>query len=167
MPPTAYYKKDKGLIIGQFATLRSGKCCIYGACSHASKNDMKKRIVMYALLLPVTFLFIGHCAIAQDSPTRSDEENARIDSLAKAYNQQEAVKDQDRRESEDLLNLKAEKKETKAKAREAQRVESEANDAARESKIAYRQEKKAQRARAQADRQAKKAAKARIKSDKN
>lgn len=122
---------------------------------------------MCALLLPVMFLFIGPCASAQDTTARSREDNARIDSLAKAYNQQEAVKDKDRKNSENLSDLKSEKRETKAKAKEAQRVESEANDAARESKIAYRQEKKAQRAREQADRQAKKAAKARIKSNKN
>jgi hypothetical protein len=164
MPPAAYCQKDKGLIIGHFATLQPGMCCTYGACSHASKNDMKKKIVMYALLLPAMFLFIGHCAIAQDSTARSNE---RIDSLANAYDQQETAKADQRKNTETLSDLKSEKKETKAKAKEAQRVENEANDAARESKIAYRQEKKAQRAREQADRQAKKAARARVKSDKN
>ena len=128
---------------------------------------MKKKILMYALLLPVMFLFIGHCATAQDSMARSYNEKARIDSLARAYNQQEAVKDQDKRDSNNLSDLKSKKRETKARAKEAQRVEGDANDAARESKIAYRQEKKAQRAREQADKQSKKAATARNKSDKN
>jgi hypothetical protein len=128
---------------------------------------MKKKIMMYALLVPVMFLFTGHCATAQDSTARSNEENVRIDSLAKAYNQTEASKDERRKNSENLSDLKSEKKNTKAKAREAQRVENEANDAERESKIAYRQEKKAQKAREQADKQAKKAANARTKSDKN
>ncbi len=122
---------------------------------------------MCALLLPVMFLFIGPCASAQDSMPRSDEDNARIDSLANVYNQQETAKADQRKNTEDLSDLKSEKKETKAKAKEAQRVEREANDAARESKIAYRQEKKAQRARKQADKQSKKAARARTKSDKN
>ena len=128
---------------------------------------MKKKILMYALLVPVMFLFIGHCARAQDSTARDYKENARIDSLARTYNQQEAVKDQDRKDSDNLSDLKSEKRETKARAKEAQRVESDANDAARESKIAYRQEKKAQRARDQADKQSKKAANAKTKSDKN
>lgn len=122
---------------------------------------------MYALLLPVMFFPISHCVNAQDSTARSSDDNARIDSLVKAYEQQELAKDDQRRDSENLSDLKSEKKETQAKAKEAQRVENEANDAARESKIAYRQEKRAQRAREQADKQAKKAAKARTKSDKN
>lgn len=128
---------------------------------------MKKKIVMYAFLLPVVFLFIGHCAIAQDPTARSHEDNERIDSLVTAYNQQKATEDQDRKNSENLSDLKSEKSETKAKAREAQRVEGEANDAARESKIAYRQERKAQKAREQADKQSKKATRAKTKSDKN
>jgi hypothetical protein len=117
--------------------------------------------------LPVMFLFIGHCAIAQDSTTRRYGEDARIDSMARAYHEQEAVKYQDRKDSDNLTDLKSEKRETKTKAREAQRVERDANDAARESKLAYRREKKAQKAREQADKQSRKAAKARIKSDKN
>lgn len=122
---------------------------------------------MYVLLLSGTFFLVSQRAKAQDSTARSYEDNVRIDSLAKAYEQQELAKSERRENSENLSDLKSEKKETKAKVKEAQRVESEANDAARESKIAYRQEKKAQRAREQADRQAKKAAKARIKSNKN
>lgn len=127
---------------------------------------MKKKIVMYVLVLPAMFLFIGHCAIAQD-PTAGSQDNARIDSMATTYNKQQAVEDQDRKNADNLSDLKSEKRETKAKAKEAQRVEGEANDAARESKIAYRQEKKAQKAREQADKQSKKAARARTKSDKN
>jgi hypothetical protein len=142
-------------------------CYIYGAYSYASENEMKKKILMYVLPLPLIFFSISHCVTAQDSTTRSYEDNARIDSLANAYNQQEAVNVQDRKNAENLSGLKSDKRETKAKAREAQRAEGEANDAARESKIAYRQEKKAQKAREQADKQSKKAAHARTRSDKN
>ena len=123
---------------------------------------MKKKVVMCAWVLPVMFLFIGHCTIAQDHA-----EDSKIDSLATASNQKQAVEDQDRKNAENLSDLKSEKMETRATAKEAQRVEDEANDAARESKIAYRQEKKAQKARQQADKQSKKAAQARTKSDKN
>jgi hypothetical protein len=128
---------------------------------------MKKKIMMYVLLLSAMFFLVSHRTKAQESTARSHEENVFIDSLAKAYNQQEASKDERRKNSKNLSDLKSEKKVTKANAKEARRIENEANDAARESKIAYRQEKKAQRAREQADKQAKKAANARTKSDKN
>ena len=124
---------------------------------------------MFAFLLPATFLAISHCVTAQDSTAMTYERSARADSLATEYDQQaiETAKDEQRRDSENLSDLKAEKRETRAKAREAQRVESEANNAAMESRIAYRKEKKAQKAREQADKQAKKAAKARDISDEN
>ena len=128
---------------------------------------MKEKILMYVLLFCAMFLLVSYNAKAQDSIARSDEENAVIDSLAREYNQRETSKNEQRKNSEHLSDLKSEKKDTRAKAKEAQRVENEANDAARESKIAYRQEKKAQRARVQANKQAKKAANARTKSDKN
>jgi hypothetical protein len=128
---------------------------------------MKNKIMMYALLLPVMFLSISYHVAAQDTRTENYDDNARIDSLAKAYGQQETAKEERRKDSDNLSDLKSEKNDTKEKAKEAQRVGDEADDAARESKIAYRQEKKAQRAREQADKQSKKAAKARAKSNKN
>lgn len=128
---------------------------------------MKNKILTYSLLLGVMLLFISHNTIGQDTKARSNTDNERIDSLATAYNKQRAAEDVNRNNSKNLSDLKLEKKETKAKAREAQRVEGDANDAARESRIAYRQEKKAQKARAQADKQSKKATRARTKSDRN
>jgi hypothetical protein len=79
----------------------------------------------------------------------------------------EQVKDQGVLDEERLSDAKSDKKATKAKAREAQRVESDANDAARESKDAYRSEKKAQKSRKKADKQAQSAEEARDKSDQN
>lgn len=70
-------------------------------------------------------------------------------------------------DAETLSDLKGEKRATKAKAKDAQRVEREASDASAQSRKAYRNEKKAQRDRKKADAQAKKAAKAREKSDEN
>ena len=122
---------------------------------------------MYALLLPVIFFFISYSVAAQDLTAMSYDYNARVDSLANAYKQQETANEQERKDSENLSDLKSEKRETKATAKEAQRVEGEANDAARESKMAYRKEKKAQRTREHAEKQSKKAAKARTISDKN
>lgn len=122
--------------------------------------------MMYALLFTGALLLVNDRAAGQNVEL-SYEEKARIDSLAKAYNEREAAKDEDRKNADNLSDLKAERMHTKSKAKEARRVEAEANDAARESKIAYRQEKKAQRARAQADKQSKKAVKARKISDRN
>lgn len=128
---------------------------------------MKFTISLSVLILPVVFLSGSHLAIAQDSTAESRQYDVQIDSVAKVYRQQQAVEAEQRKSAENLSNLKSDKKKTRAKAREAQRVENDANDAARESKIAYRQEKKAQRAREQADRQAKRASIARNKSDNN
>jgi hypothetical protein len=127
---------------------------------------MEKNRLMYGLILSATILLSGHWAVAQDSTAMAAEYDARVDSLVSSYERQETV-DEKRKNSDNLSNLKAEKREAKATAKEAQRVEGEANDAARESKIAYRKEKKAQRAREQADRQTKKAAKAKTISDQN
>jgi hypothetical protein len=127
---------------------------------------MKKKGLMYTLLLTATMLLIGHSVAAQDSTAMAAEYDARVDSLVSSYERQEKA-DEKRKNADNLSDLKAEKRETKANAKEARRVESEANDAARESKMAYRKEKKAQRARQQADRQTKKAAKARTISDQN
>lgn len=128
---------------------------------------MKRNVLLYALILPVVFFSSSHTVTAQDSTAEGKQYNAQIDSVAKVYRQQESTKDEQRMNSENLSDLKSEKKETRARAREAHRVENDAQVAARESKIAYRQEKKAQRAREQADKQAKKASKARTKSDNN
>ena len=108
------------------------------------------------MLLTGLFFTISHRTTAQDS----SYETARIDSLAK-------VQLDKREDAKNLSDLKSERKATKAKAKEAQRVVDDADDAARESKIAYRKEKQAQKSREQADKQARKAAKARRKSDKN
>lgn len=128
---------------------------------------------MYALLLPASCVIMSNVT-AQDSLALTYEDSVRIDSLVNAYHTQErktgndqATKDQQRKNSENLSDLKESKDETRAKAREAQRVEREANAAAREARIAYRTEKKAQHARKQADKQARKAAKARTISDEN
>lgn len=127
---------------------------------------MKKKELMYGLLLSATIFLSGHSVAAQDSTAMAAEYDARVDSLVSSYERQETA-DEERKNSDNLSDLKAEKRDAKAKAKEAQTVENEANDAARESKMAYRKEKKAQRAREQADRQTKKAAKARAISDQN
>ena len=103
---------------------------------------MKKKRVIYALLLPVIFFSISYSVFAQDLTAMSYDYSARVDSLANAYKQQETANEQERKDSENLSDLKSENRETKAKAKGAQRVEGVANDAARESKMRYSKEKK-------------------------
>lgn len=76
--------------------------------------------------------------------------------------QAQSTKDKNRMEE-----AKLDRKQTKAKAENAQRIEKDANDAARQSRNAVRAERRAQKARKQATRQAEKAADARDKSNSN
>lgn len=128
---------------------------------------MKKKSLVLALILPALVFLNIHDVVAQETAAERAAEKERIDSLVIAIDQKEVIEENQRENSEELSNLKSEKRNTKAKAKEAQRIEGEANDAARESKSAYRKEKKAQRTRESADKQSKKAAKARAVSDEN
>jgi hypothetical protein len=119
-------------------------------------RTMKLKTVILSLTLSAPVLFAGEL-LAQDQ---------RADSI-QAVNNAIEVKVQEENDAERLSDAKDERRRTKAKAKEAARVEREASDAARESKNALRTEKKAQKARKQADAQAKKASKARTKSEKN
>ena len=127
---------------------------------------MKKKGLMYLLLLLATVFLSSQSVAAQDSTAMAAEYDERVDSLVSLYERQDNA-DKTRKNSDNLSDLKAHKRDAKTKAREARRVGNEANDAARESKMAYRKEKKAQRIREQADRQTKKAARARTISDQN
>ena len=103
-------------------------------------------------------IFLANDLAAQD-PFTTD---AKRDSLANA---QYLVKTQKTTDAQTLSDLKHNKSDTKAQAKEAQRVEENAAHSAKESKSAYKTEKKAQKARRKADAQAKKAAKAKKKAE--
>jgi uncharacterized protein (DUF3084 family) len=113
---------------------------------------MKYKTVFSTLALSAASLFIGEL-YAQNLPP-----------LTKAEDQAQAQKSQ---EAEKMTAVKNEQAETKAKAREAQRVGEEADDAAKQSKDAVKAEKKAQKSRKKADKQAQKAKAARDKSNLN
>ena len=87
------------------------------------------------------------------------------DSLEQAS--QREIHAQEIRDKNTIADYEYDRKQTRATAKRAQRVENEANTAARESRYALRAEKRAQKARRDADKQAEKASRARIKSDKN
>jgi hypothetical protein len=109
--------------------------------------------------------FFSIQAFAQASGDMTQAQRDRKDSVETATRQEAQV--QTRKDENRMADAKLEKKETKAKAKDAHRIENEANDAANESKSALKAERKAQKSRKKADKQAKKAADAREKSNKN
>lgn len=104
-------------------------------------------------------------AFAQTGDDMTQAQRNRKDSVETATRQEAQV--QNRKDENRMADAKHDRKETKAKAKNAQRIESEANDAARESKNALKAERRAQKSRKQADKQAEKASDARNKSNKN
>jgi hypothetical protein len=104
-------------------------------------------------------------AISQDRDTMTKIEIAKMDSTVSATlkaDQLQKSTDENR-----MIEAKLDRKQTRAKSKDAKRVEQEASSAARESKVAVRTERKAQKSRREATKQAKRAADARAKSDKN
>jgi hypothetical protein len=124
-----------------------------------------KTIIILVLSLAALVLFTSE-SNGQERTEMSKGEQDRLDSLQTLYKRDE-IRAQREKDENTIADAKQDKRETKAKAKEAQRIEREANDAARESRYALRTEKKAQKARKNADAQAKKALKARNRSDKN
>ena len=110
---------------------------------------MKHKAII--LTLAAASFFAGQ-AFAQDSNVMTPAQEAQV---------------QNRNDENRMADAKLDRKETKAKAKEARRIENEANDAAHQSKHALKAERKAQKSRKQANQQAQKASNARDKSDKN
>lgn len=115
-----------------------------------------------AIALLLTLPFVGQ---TQDRDTMSKSEIAKMDSTESSN--QKADQLQTRNDENRMADAKLDRKQTRAKSKDAQRVEREASSAARESRAAVRTERKAQKARKEATRQAKRASDARAKSDKN
>ena len=112
-----------------------------------------------------TLSFFSVEVTAQYRNDMSKAETAKRDSLEIVS--QNEIRAQDTRDETRMADAKLDRKQSKAKAKDAQRIERDASDAAQESKYAVRTEKKAQKSRKKADKQAEKAAKARDKSDSN
>lgn len=113
----------------------------------------------------VLALFTIQVSAQEQSQVSNTEEN-QVDSMKTVYERDQA-KTQREVDSDRMTEVRNERGETKAKAKEAQRIENEANEAAKESKDALRAEKKAQKLRRKADKQAETAEDAREKSDRN
>ena len=124
----------------------------------------------YKKLLSFLIVAAGSLAtfelFAQSDTTMSKVEYDRMDSLEAVYKRDEA-QTQKAKEADAISDAKSEQVETQAKAKEAERIDDEAQDAAKQSKAALKTEKKAQKLRKNADKQADKAKAAREKSDLN
>lgn len=117
---------------------------------------MKMKFTLLALTFGACTFLTSHLYAQEQQPVVTQDATVA-----------EQVKSQDKLDEERMAEARSDRKATKAKAKDAQRVESDANSAARESKNAYKAEKKAQKARKKADKQAKSAEKARNKSNEN
>jgi TPP-dependent pyruvate/acetoin dehydrogenase alpha subunit len=118
-------------------------------------------------ILTLTFITASVITSKVQAQYRNESNNTELDRKDSLETVRNEVKMQETKDENAIANAKADKKETKAKAKKAKRIEREANDAAKESKYALRSERKAQKSRKQANDQAKKASKAREKSDQN
>ena len=131
---------------------------------------MKKNSIVITLAFGALSLLSSQL-YGQARYERGERQIAQRDSLNTAdslnrisENERQAAKAKD---ESTLADYRDDRNLTKEKAREAQRVQSDANTAARESRNALRSEKKAQKARRDADRQAERASRARVRSDRN
>jgi hypothetical protein len=125
---------------------------------------MKYTTIIITMAVGAASLFTTH-AFAQSSGDTTQAERDKKDSVetvALKEAQTQSTNDKNR-----MAEAKLDRKQTKAKAEDAQRIEKDANDAARQSRYAVRAERKAQKSRKQATKQAQKAAQAREKSNNN
>ena len=125
---------------------------------------MKYKKILSLLIVTAASLFTLEL-FAQESSMSKIEYN-RMDSLQSVYKRDQAQA-QKVKDTEAMRDAKTERIETKAKAKETQRIDDEAQYAAKQSKKAQKTEKKAQKLRKQANKQAEKAEAARDKSDIN
>ena len=125
---------------------------------------MKNQKIVLTIALGALSL-LSHKLYAQQQVEPGKDKVAHMDSVQTAAH--EETQAQKKKDANTIAEYQFDRKETKAKAKEAQRVENEANTAARESRYALRSEKRAQKARKDADTQADKASRTRVKSDKN
>lgn len=125
---------------------------------------MKSKNIILTVALGA--LSVLSCKVyAQERNEMSESAAARTDSLETVS--QKAILVQETKDQNTIADFKDDRKQTRAKAQEAQRVQREANAAARESRLALRSERKAQKSRKEANKQAEKASTAREKSDQN
>jgi hypothetical protein len=133
-------------------------------CSYAWHNLMKIQSIICAVVISAATLISNKVSAQEESEKMTRAEFRKMDSLKLADEQLQVNKSKDARSMSDL---RSEKRNAKAKAKEADQVKRNADDAVKQSSDAYKSERKAQKSRRKADTQAKKAQKSREKSDRN
>ena len=111
------------------------------------------------------FLSFPLSLCAQDRDNLSKDEISKMDSVESST--QRAAQLQKATDENRMAEGKLDRKQTRAKSKDAKRVERDASNAARQSRIAVRTERKAQKSRKEATKQEKRASDARSKSDNN
>jgi hypothetical protein len=125
---------------------------------------MDYKAIIITLGMSAAIFYAGEVRAQDDSEISKSHQQAK-DSLQRiSANEARLQKTNDETR---MTAAKHDKKQTKAKAKNARRIENDANTAARESRSAMRAERRAQKSRRQANDQAEKASKARNKSDRN
>lgn len=125
---------------------------------------MKYKNTILTITLGALSIF-SYEVYAQEQGSMSKREIAHMDSVE--AESKKVIQAQKTKDENTMADFRRDKKQTKAKAKDAQRIERDANAAARESRVALRAERRAQQSRKDANKQAEKAEKARDKSDKN
>jgi hypothetical protein len=126
---------------------------------------MKYKKIILVLTISAASLF-SFQTFAQSSEAMSKNQYDSIESSQATY-KRDQVQTQKDKDAEAISDAKADRADTKARAKESARIDDEAQDAAKQSKNALKAEKKAQKLRKKADKQAEKAETAREKSDLN
>jgi Na+-transporting NADH:ubiquinone oxidoreductase subunit NqrC len=118
-------------------------------------------------ILALTFIAASLITSKVYSQSRIEMNKVELDRNDSVDTATRNAKLQETKDENTMANAKVDRKETKAKAKAAKRIERDANDAAKQSRYAVTSERKAQKSRKQANDQAEKASKARDKSDNN
>jgi flagellar biosynthesis GTPase FlhF len=145
---------NKSPMLFTFATIIHDHM-FYRYPSHVRDKHIMKNLFLLLPLIGGLFLFSNQVYGQRQT------ESYRVEQ------EKQQVQNQKSRDDAKMSDLKDLRNNSKVKAKEARRIEKDANSALRESKKSIRAEKSAQKARANATKQAEKASKAKIKSDSN
>ena len=124
-----------------------------------------KAHTVFSILIIGSLTTLPIFAGAQDRDNMSRSEISKMDSVESASAREDQL--QKTNDESRMAEAKLDRKQTKAKSKDAKRVEKEASDAAKQSRMEVRAEKRAQKSRKEASRQSKRASEAREKSEKN
>ena len=140
-------------------------CCISILSNAGKKNHMKINTIFFTMIIGA-FMLLSINAYGQDPTEMTQNESDRMDRFKTEY-EDEQIKKQETSNKTSIEELQDQRNASKVKAREAKRIQLDANKALRQSKKALAAEKTAQKARKDAIKQNQKSLDAIEKSDGN